>query len=299
MNVEVENLPNCLTTLRVELPPEKVSKTWEEIALDYSRYARIPGYRAGKAPRVMVEKKFQKEIREEVKKRLLSESYREAIAEKHLRVLSVSDVEDVELSEDKSLRFTATLVTAPEFELPAYNGIPVTQGSVAVSEEEVEAFIEAFRDRMASFDDIEGATLEMGLFAVIDYEGAIDGKSVGEAAPMANGQIARGKNFWLQLSPQSFLPGFSEHLVGAAAGQELAFQIELPEDFPVEGLKGQKIDYGVTVRGVKKKTLPEVNEAFLAQVDPGKTLEQFRVTVRERIEADKRLDARETSATKS
>lgn len=291
MNVEVENLPNCQTTLRVELPPAQVEKTWDEIAKDYSRYARIPGFRAGKAPRVMVEKKFQKEIREEVKKRLLSESYREAIAEKKLRVLSVSDVEDFEIAEDKTLRFTATLVTAPEFELPEYKGIPVTARNTDVTEEEVTAFIEALRDRLASFEDLTDTPLEMGLFAVVDYEGSIDGKPLEEAAPKAIGQLARGKNFWLMLDPKSFLPGFSEHLVGAIMAEERAFQIELPGDFPVDDLKGRKIDYVVTTRGIKRKILPALDDAFLAQVDPGKTMEEFRVNVRGRIEVDKRLDA--------
>ncbi len=291
MNVEVENLPNCQTTLRVELPPDQVEKTWDEIAKDYSRYARIPGFRAGKAPRVMVEKKFQKEIREEVKKRLLSESYREAIAEKKLRVLSVSDVEDFEIAEDKTLRFTATLVTAPEFELPEYKGIPVTARNTDVTEEEVTAFIEALRDRLASFEDLTDTPLEMGLFAVVDYEGSIDGKPLEEAAPKAIGQLARGKNFWLMLDPKSFLPGFSEHLVGAIMAEERAFQIELPGDFPVDDLKGRKIDYVVTTRGIKRKILPALDDAFLAQVDPGKTMEEFRVNVRGRIEVDKRLDA--------
>src|ERR1700677_3676305 len=114
MNVEVENLPNCITTLRVEVPAEKVSKTWDTVTQDYTHYAKIPGYRPGKAPRTVIENKFKKEIRQEVEKKLLSESCREAISEKKLRVISLADVQDVEIGDDKTMRFTATLVTAPE-----------------------------------------------------------------------------------------------------------------------------------------------------------------------------------------
>src|SRR5271156_4457543 len=134
MNVEVENLPNCITTLRVEVPPDQVSKTWDSVAKDYTLYAKIPGYRPGKAPRNVVENKYKKQIREEVEKKLLSESCREAINEKKLRVLSLADVQDIEFGDDKTMRFTATLVTAPDFELPDYKSIPVRQQSSDVTE---------------------------------------------------------------------------------------------------------------------------------------------------------------------
>ena len=125
MKVEVENQPPGMATLRIELPPEDVRKEWDAIANNYSRYARIPGYRAGKAPRQVIEKKFRKEIQDELTKALVSKSYHEAIAEKQLRVVSLADVGDVEFGQDRSMRFRATVVTAPEFELPEYKNIPV------------------------------------------------------------------------------------------------------------------------------------------------------------------------------
>ncbi|MBC8095240.1 MAG: trigger factor family protein, partial [Akkermansiaceae bacterium] len=118
MNVVVENLPNCITTLRIELEPDKVTRAWDAVAGDFSKFAKIPGYRPGKAPKAVIEKKYKKEIREELEKKLLSEACREAIKENKLRVLSLAQIDDVELGEDKSMKFTATLVTHPEFPLP-------------------------------------------------------------------------------------------------------------------------------------------------------------------------------------
>src|ERR1700704_654557 len=135
MKVEVENEPPGMATLRIELPPEDVRKEWDAIASNYSLYARIPGYRAGKAPRQVIEKKFRKEIQDELTKALVSKSYREAIAEKKLRVVSLNDLGDVEFGEDRSMRFRATVVTAPEFELPEYKNIPVQLPETAVTEE--------------------------------------------------------------------------------------------------------------------------------------------------------------------
>src|SRR5215210_1234017 len=173
MNVQVESLPNCITTLRVEVPPEKVRQTQDKIAKDFTGQAKIPGFRPGKAPRQVVEKKFQREITEEVRKKLLSESCREAINEKKLRVLSVAEVEDIEIADDKTMRFTATLVTAPEFELPDYKKIPVRQHAADVTEAEVDEAIENLRNQSADFSDIADRGLQMDDFAVIDYSGNI------------------------------------------------------------------------------------------------------------------------------
>src|SRR3954466_3618465 len=120
MKVEVENQPHSVATLRIELPPNEVQKEWDSIAQNYAPYARIPGYRVGKAPKPVIEKKFRKEIQDELTKKLVSKSYHEAIAEKQLRVVSLTDLGDVEFGEDRSMRFRATVVTAPEFELPEY-----------------------------------------------------------------------------------------------------------------------------------------------------------------------------------
>ena len=134
MKVEVENQPQSMATLRIELPPEEVSKEWDTIADNYARYARIPGYRPGKAPRHVIEAKFRKEIQEELTKKMVSKRYHEAIAQKQLRVVSLTNVEDVEFGEDQSsMRFRATVVTAPEFDLPEYKNIPVQLPDARVS----------------------------------------------------------------------------------------------------------------------------------------------------------------------
>src|ERR1700751_5332314 len=124
MNVEVENLPNCLASLRVELPPERVTKEWNDVVKGFQEVARIRGFRPGKAPQNVVESKFRKEIQEELTRKLVNESTKEAIREKGLRVLSVSNVEDVEFTPERSMRFTATVITSPQFALPEYKAIP-------------------------------------------------------------------------------------------------------------------------------------------------------------------------------
>src|ERR1700738_5555160 len=137
MKVEVENKPESVSTLRIELPAEEVTKEWDAIANSFARFAKIPGYRPGKAPRRVIEAKFKKEIQDELQKKLVSKSYHEAIEEKKLRVVSLTNLEDVKFGDDKSLRFRATVVTAPEFDLPEYKNIKAELPDTKVSEAEV------------------------------------------------------------------------------------------------------------------------------------------------------------------
>ena len=277
MNVQVEALPNCLATLRVDLPPDAVNAARQDITRDYAANAKLPGYRPGKAPLAVVERKFQKQIREELERKLLSESTRAAISEKNLRVLEVQNVEDVEFSPDQSLHFTATVVTAPDFELPEYRKIPVTVSPDEVSEADVDTAIENLRNQAASFEDFPpGHQLQMEDYAVIDYEGTIDSKPVSEVFPKAGKPLTSNSGFWVRITPESFLPGFSEALLGATLDERREFDLTVPADFVLKEMAGQKIHYVVTVKGLKSKKLPEPDDAFAATIVEGKTLAEVR-----------------------
>src|SRR2546428_2369762 len=206
MKVEVEKKPESISTLRIELPPEEVAKEWDTIANNFARYAKIPGYRPGKAPRSVIEKRFRKEIQEEVTKKLVSKSYHDAIAQKQLRVAALSNVEDVQFGEDKSMRFRATIVTAPEFDLPDYENIRVQLPDAKVSDAEIDAAVERLREQAADFVDVPGRGLQMGDFAVLDFDGAIEGRPIREIAPNASKNLQGGRKFWLHLGPDNFLP---------------------------------------------------------------------------------------------
>jgi trigger factor len=287
MKVEIEKQPDSISTLRIELPPEEVRKEWDSIASNYSRYARIPGYRAGKAPRQVIEKKFRKEIQDELTKKLVSKSYHDAIAEKQLRVVSLADLGDVEFGDDRSMRFRATVVTAPEFELPEYNNIPVQLPDTAVTEAEVETALERLREQSADFTDIPDRALAMGDYAVIDFTGAIDGIPISEIVPEASKNLHGGKKFWLHLAPENFLPQFCDQVVGMKTGETRSVQVLFPADFPVPDLAGKKADYAVTLNEVKEKVLPPLDDAFAAKLLPDKTLADLRHTIEHNLEHEK------------
>jgi len=287
MKVQVEKKPESVSTLKIELPPEEVSKEWDTIANSFARFAKIPGYRPGKAPRAVVDKRFRKEIQDEVTKKLVSKSYREAIEQKKLRVASLTNLEEVRFGEDKSMRFEATVVTAPEFKLPDYKNIPVQLQDTKVTEQEIDATLERLRDQTADFIDVPERAAQMEDFVVVDFEGTMDGKPISEIAPNASKNLHGGKKFWVRLAPDNFLPKFCEQIVGQKKDETRTVTVDFPADFLVKELAGKKASYSVTLREIKEKVLPEVNDEFAAKLLPGKTLADLRHTIEHDLEHEK------------
>lgn len=291
MNVAVEKLPHCLATLRIELEPDRVSKKYDTLTSEYAKQVKLPGYRAGKAPKSVVERKFKKEIREELERQLLNDATRDAIKQENLRVMAIQNIEDVELNDDKSMKFTATLVTQPDFELPQYKGLVVPMRSTDVTDEEIAESLENLRDQAADFSDVTDHPAGMGDYIVVDYKGSIDGKPVHEVFPKAGKPLSTGEDFWIKMTEEAFFPGFCKALEGASANDVRNFEIEVPADFPVEGMPGQKIQYEVTLKAIKEKKLPALDDAFADTLVKGKTLEELKAMAREELGRQKLAQA--------
>lgn len=284
MNVVVETQPNCQVTLQVELPADQVSKEWQSVARNFQRNVRIPGYRPGKAPQSLVDTRFAKDIKDEVTNRLLRETLNKAITEKNLRVLSVSQVENVEIFDDKSMRYRATVLTAPEFELPDYSSIPVTLARETPSEEHVQRWLDQLREPHATYTPVEDRPLAEGDYAVVTYAASLDGKPLAETLPSAPAQLQGRRNAWILMSEGTLAPGFCKAIEGMTLNEERTFSLDLPADFPVTDLAGKKLDYTVTLHGINTKSLPEFDDALAEKIEAGSTAEKLKQTVRERIE---------------
>jgi len=291
MNVAVEKLPHCLATLRVELEPERVSQKLNSLTSEYVKLAKLPGYRQGKAPKAVIEKKFKKEIREELERQLLGDATREAIQKENLRVLTVANFDDIEMADDHSMKFTATLVTQPDFELPQYKGLIVSMRQTEVSEADIDESLENLRDQAADFVDAKTEAAGMGDYIVVDYKGTIDGQPVHEMFPKAGKPLSGNDEFWIKMTEEAFFPGYCAALVGAKVGETRTFDVEVPADFPVEEMPGKKIQYEVTLKGIKEKVLPALDDEFAATIAKGKTLAEVRQMAREEITKQKASSA--------
>jgi len=283
MNVVVESQPNCLVTLQVELPSDQVSKEWTNVTRDFQRQARIPGYRPGKAPQALVESRFAKDIKEQLTSKLLRESLNEAIREKNLRVLSVSQVDDVEIGEDRTMRYRATVLTEPEFDLPDYSSIPADITKENVTDESVQRWMDQLREPHATYTPVEGRSLAMGDYAVLTYAASLDGKPLAEAVPDSPAQLQGRRNAWILMDETSLLPGFCQAIVGMNVNEEKTISLELPADFTLSSLAGKKFEYAVSLHAINTKVLPEFDDALAEKIEAGTTADQLEKKVRDRL----------------
>lgn len=260
MNVSVENLAPCKKLVRVEIEAKQVDDTFDSITKDFQRQASLPGFRPGKAPRDMVLRKYEKDITDEVKRKLISDSYRKALDEKKLDVVGYPDIEEIQFGRGLTLQFAATVETAPEFELPDYKGLEVKKEARKVTDEDVQRAIDALRQQQTSFNTVERPA-QIGDIAVVNYTGTSDGKPITDVAPTAQG-LTEKKNFWVEMDSKSFIPGFADQLVGAKAGDKRTVNVDFPADFVTKDLQGKKGVYEVEVVEVKEKILPNVDDKF-------------------------------------
>lgn len=281
MNVTLQSLAPCKKLMRVEVEAAKVDETFEAVTKDFRREASLPGFRPGKAPREMVLRKYEKDIEEETKRKLISESYRKAVEEQKLDVLGQPDIEEIQFSRGQPLQFAATIETAPEFELPEYKGLAVKRELRSVTDADLEQALNLLREQRVSFQKVE-RPVQAGDIIVVNYTGTCDGKPITEIAPTAKG-LTEQKGFWVEAKPDSFIPGFADQLMGAKAGDKRAVTVDFPADFVTSQLAGKKGAYEVEVVEVKEKTLPLLDDE-LAKGYGAENLEKLRDGVRRDLE---------------
>jgi len=289
MQVTIDHTGPCRKTLRIEVPAARVEGVRAEVLREFKKEARLPGFRPGHAPEPLVEKRYAKEIDEELQRRLVPESYREALTLHKLRVVGNPAVRSLECQRGQPLTFTAEVDVAPEFALPDYKGLPVKKHEHPVTDEDVTRTLDSLRDQQADFVDVTGRGLQTNDFAVLDYTGIVDGKPVSELTPDAK-VLGENKGFWMLIAADSFLPGFCDQLLGAQAGEKRQVLVDIPADFPQKPLAGKKATYFVTVTGIKEKKLPEVNDEFARKVGV-ESVEKLKEEIRKQLAAERAAEA--------
>lgn len=281
MNVSVENLAPCKKLVRVELDAAAVDATFDAVTKDIQKQASLPGFRPGKAPRDMVIKKYDAEIKEEAKRKLIGDAYRKAIEEQKLSIVGYPDIEEVQFGRGQSLQFTATVETAPDFQLPEYKGLTATLETKSVTDADVEKALDMLRGQQTEYKTVT-RPLANGDIAVVNYTGTCDGKAITELAPTAKG-LTEQKNFWVETDGDSFIPGFAAQLIGANAGDKRTVNVDFPADFVTRELQGKKGVYEVELVEVKEKVLPALNDEF-AKKYGADDLEKLKAGVRVDLE---------------
>ena len=281
MNITVENLAPCRKLLRVELDAKSVDETFDAITKDYQKQASLPGFRPGKAPRDLVIKKYEADIQNDARRRLIGESYRKALEEKKISVVSQPDIEEIQFGRGQPLQFAATIETAPEFQLPEYKGLSVKREIKSVSADDVERALGLLAQQHTKFETAM-RPLQLGDVAVVNYTGTCDGRPITETAPTAKG-LTEQKNFWVDVAPSAFIAGFAEQLIGAKAGDQRTVNVDFPADFVTKELAGKKGVFAVEVVEVKEKIAPPIDDV-LAKNYGAENLEKLHAGVRVDLE---------------
>lgn len=276
MNVTVERVENE-ATLKITAPAAEVNAGYKKVVQKIADQANIPGFRKGKAPRAIIEMHYGKEaVKQEAFEIVANKAYSEALNQEKLIPVSDPKVEESTFEEGKDMELTIKVTLKPEPELGEYKGLHVEKKEVEVTDEQVDAQIKDMMGRDAKMVVAEeGAVIEKGDFAIIDFAGTVDGE------PFSGGE---GKGYPLEVGSNSFIPGFEDQLVGLSKGDSTDVEVTFPEDYFVKDLAGKEAIFKVNIQDVKRKELPELNDEYVASKTEFKTVEDLRANYKERMQ---------------
>ena len=285
MSVQVEKLEKNMAKLTIEVSAAEFEKALEDAFLKNKNKISVPGFRKGKVPRQMVEKMYGPEIfYEDAANALIPDAYSKALDECEEDIVSSPEIDVTQIEKGKSFIFTATVALKPEVKLGKYKGVKVEATEVTVTDEEVDAKIEKERENNARTIEVTDRPVKDGDMTVLDFEGFVDGVAF---------DGGKGENYPLTIGSGAFIPGFEEQLVGAEIGKEVEVNVTFPEDYQAEELKGKAAVFKCTIKEIKEKELPALDDEFASEVSEFDTLEEYKKDVKETLTIEKEKAARE------
>ncbi len=288
MSLQVEKLEKGMAKLTIEVSAEELEKAIEGAYQKNKKRMSIPGFRKGKAPRKMLEQMYGKELfYEDAANALIPEAYEKALEECEEEIVSSPAVDVVQIEQGKPFIFTAEVALKPEVKLGKYKGVKVEAADLTVTEDEVDAEIARERESNARTINIEDRPVRDGDMTVLDFEGFVDGKAFSGG---------KGENYPLTIGSGQFIPGFEEALIGAELNKELDVNVTFPEDYQAKELAGKPAVFKCTVKEIKEKQLPDLDDEFASEVSEFDTMAEYRVDLKQKLgerKAEAAKDAKE------
>ena len=267
MSLQVEKLEGNMAKLTIEASAEEFEQAMETAYQKNKSKINLPGFRKGKAPRAMVEKMYGKEMfYEDAANALIPSAYAKAVDECEEEIVSQPTIDVVQIEAGKPFIFTAEVALKPEVTLGAYKGVEVQVADVTVTDEDVNATIERERENNARTITVEDRAVEEGDMVSLDFEGFVDGVAF---------EGGKGENYPLTIGSKAFIPGFEEQLVGAELNKEVEVNVTFPEEYHSADLAGKAAVFKCTVKEIKEKQLPEVDDEFASEVSEFDTLAEY------------------------
>jgi len=287
VNIETQDISDTRKSIVASFEADEIAAEHKAIVAEFTKLAKLPGFRPGKAPAAMVQKRYGKEIKEEFRKKVMTKAYQSSIEDSKLEVLNVVDVQEGDIEPDAPATITVTVDIQPEFDLPEYEGLATTVEPSDASDEEVDKVIENMRAERADFKTVERESGKSD-YVKLAYEGTVDGKPILEIAP--DKQIyGKVPQTWEEVEGENegLIPGLGKQLAGLKAGDRKDVEIEFPAEFSaVEALAGKKASYAVEILEVRERVLPEIDEEFL-KAHQADDLDGLKTNVRNHIKMQK------------
>jgi trigger factor len=279
MQSQLEKLSECRVRLEVEVSSPEVEKALDAAYKKVVQQVTVPGFRKGKTPRAIIESRYGKEIlHEEAMEILVSESYQNAIEQHKLEPIDhPEDFELIEpLQEGSGMKYRVAVDVLPEVKLGDYKAVRVTVEPENITEERLNQEIERLRENFSTLENTDRTTVQNGDFAVIDFEGYVDGQAF---------QGGAGEGYTLEIGSGTFIPGFEEGLIGANLNETIDVKTTFPEDYRADFLAGKEAIFKVTVKEIKTKKLPDFNDE-LAKEAGFESLDELKQTLEQRLQED-------------
>ena len=288
MKTEFADINETRKNVRVEIPTDIVNAEIDRVATDYSRKARIPGFRPGKAPARVIKQRFKDQILHDVAHDLIPRAVDDALRENGMEPVDTPDVRDVTIEEGQPLTFTASFDTVPPFDPGDLSAIALQRPAVAIDDAAVDGALQRLRDRAARHEPVEGRGVDDGDTVVLDLE-RYEGRRFGsEAANLRPSTPDVHKDASIELGAKANPPGFDAQLLGLDVGATKSFDIHYPQDYPIGELANTDVSYTVTIKGIKRRVVPELDDEFAKDLGDFDTLDALKARVREDLEHEAR-----------
>jgi trigger factor len=277
--------PDCTRELVLDVPAEEVSKAYQGVTGSFRKYAKIPGFRAGKVPETVIRRRYAEEIRKEVIDKLLPLRFNKAVSEMGIRPVGQPQVTELTVEDGQPLHVKAIFEYIPDFSIDGYQDVTVEKPSAEVTGEEFDREMTELRESRATMEPVEeDRALANGDWAQISYKGQIEGTAEGEpeAEPLA------GEDTLLEIGGKNTVEAFSNALLGSKPGQELKAEVTYPADYPEAKLAGKTVAYEIQMKAIKRRVVPELNDDFAKELGEYENLAELENRVREHMANRKR-----------
>ncbi len=292
MKTEFIDVSDTQKNLVVEIPSTVVDAEIDKVALDYSRAARIPGFRPGKVPPKVVRQRFRDQILHDVAHGLIPRAVDDALRERGLEPVNTPDIRDVVVEEGQPLKFTASFETVPPIDPGDYSGLTLRKREPTVDEAAVDGALERLRERAARYEPIEGRGIQMGDSVVLDLKRTA-GAPPGDAPAASAGETNtdRHENVTVDIGASANPPGFDEELAGLYAGDTKTFAVNYPSDYAIQELAGTTVTYDVAVKALRQRIVPALDDELAKDLGTFDSLDALRQQVRADLEHEARHEA--------